>query len=612
MNLVKFKDVVLTPEDFVNVNMATTCDPTQHNGIDLTDCTPVDESRKQWRRTVDYPAKPLDIDVIEVQWIHTKKPYTYIFKSFSAPEDGIQYATGKAHEVEGIDLPVFVQVLSNPSFPDWVGRIFNIPANTQLGDVVRLNDGKNPIDVWVKLDETQGNLDAVGFESFGNEACTIPYSRGTVAVLDTRIINVDENPEHPEWVGRQFIAYASKYRSQLIDLNTFKPIDVWVEVEVEDEVISKEQIEGVEEYYDEEGNWVGPVSTDTDEWRPILWREEYVVEFAEGVPYAFTWIDGTTFAQCGRSVEEVCAYFNETYRGKWAEAINWNWVVPMSTPFDEYMEASQNPDICVHSIDDVIDMNDWQTPLVGFQFWVDEEETMKNINKEIARASYLNNFRPDDDITLDELMVFRTWLARTLLDNEYYIDERDDRSVLITMLEYYASNMYNETIKSLADMSKFMDEAPIVIGSSTFNTLIKTNAGCACNGGTPAIQTLATGVACDPIQMYRNAMYNYMVKTFSDIHYWMDQVEICQEMKKYIDGIIKAGLPLRSMIVDPFADCSCSTINGEEDRRYRTILQNLSNALSMIIEENTSGNLNTIYTAFNQWASYLYEYMYWK
>ena len=88
MNLVKFKDVVLTPEDFVNVDMASTCNPTQYNGIDLTGCTPVDESRKQWHRTVDYPVKPLDIDVIEVQWIHTKKPYTYIFKSSALFKDG--------------------------------------------------------------------------------------------------------------------------------------------------------------------------------------------------------------------------------------------------------------------------------------------------------------------------------------------------------------------------------------------------------------------------------------------------------------------------------------------------------------------------------------------
>lgn len=102
-----------------------------------------------------------------------------------------------------------------------------------------------------------------------------------------------------------------------------------------------------------------------------------------------------------------------------------------------------------------------------------------------------------------------------------------------------------------------------------------------------------------------------MVETFSNVDYWMDQVEICVEMKKYLEGILKMGLPLGSRIIDPLAICECNTIDSDSQIRYRKMIEALIQSLSYIIEDKVTGNRNYVATSFSNWATYLYENMYW-
>jgi hypothetical protein len=83
-------------------------------------------------------------------------------------------------------------------------------------------------------------------------------------------------------------------------------------------------------------------------------------------------------------------------------------------------------------------------------------------------------------------------------------------------------------------------------------------------------------------------------------------------MKKYIEGIMKVGLPLGSQIIDPLADCGCNTLDSDSQVRYRKMLEALVIALGYIIDGTVAGNKNYVATAFSNWATYLYEYMYWK
>ncbi len=102
-----------------------------------------------------------------------------------------------------------------------------------------------------------------------------------------------------------------------------------------------------------------------------------------------------------------------------------------------------------------------------------------------------------------------------------------------------------------------------------------------------------------------------MVEVFSDIEYWNAQIEICEEIRKYIEGILKMGFPLATNVIDPFSDCTCSTVDTDADARYRKMLQALLQALDYIINGEIPGNKLFINKAFNDWAVYLYEHMYW-
>ena len=324
----------------------------------------------------------------------------------------------------------------------------------------------------------------------------------------------------------------------------------------------------------------------------------------------YQWVPGCEFVGCGKEPQEVCDFFNGTYRNRYTLVVNCQWIMPMDQPITRYIELSKNPSELPH-IDPNADMEEWVLSLSNFNTLLDLHATKKYGDKSVEECLYINNFAPDGDVTLDELKVFMTWLATILLQNTSYIEDRPDKDTLVHMLEYYSQVKYDDTVKWLNKFSTYMNEQPLVMGQTLPVGIVQTS-GCACNGGAPALQYTGNTIQCDPIQMYRNAIYNYMVDVFSDYQYWTAQVLICVEMKKYIDGILKANLPLHSQVVDIWADCTCSAAESAEERRYRIMLENLSRALQLIIDDQVSGNINFISKSFTDWATYLYENMYWK
>lgn len=294
--------------------------------------------------------------------------------------------------------------------------------------------------------------------------------------------------------------------------------------------------------------------------------------------------------------------FNTNFRNHYFYAIHMNRVLPLDLPLEDYVILERQSD-----------------PVAGISLehleeYMDIETTTKIANDEQIKYEYLNNFTPDDDITIDELKMFRTWLATLLLKNTPVIESWKDPDTLTFMLSYYANNMYDNVIKMLSSMENYMGKRSLVINNTSelFAGLaaLKKNSGCGCNGWLTGMTSINGTTLCDPVQMYRNAIYNYMVDTFSNLDYWTAQVEICSEMKKYIDGILKVGLPLSSTVIDPYADCTC-TVNSEEAERYKMYLRNLSKSLQYIIDSEVEGNKNFIRESFNNWATYLYERMQW-
>jgi hypothetical protein len=301
-------------------------------------------------------------------------------------------------------------------------------------------------------------------------------------------------------------------------------------------------------------------------------------------------------------------FFNENLKGKYALAVNYKYIIPLgitgltddSSHIIE-LEYQQLEELPSGELDFQIDGGDFHLDrdfdYVLFEDYGSYAEDLGDIQKYI----YLNNFTTDEDITLEELKKFRTWLAEILYANEIWIDEwSKDPDKHRYMLQYYIQEMYDQVVRSLMKFNNFVD----------INSISK-QSGCGCSNG--FVSYTSNGLTmCDPLLIYRHNIYKYMIEVFSDVSYWLGQEEICGEMKKYIDNIIKSNLPLTSVtLYDKFADCTCINIDANEQDTLMNILKRLSLSLGYIINHNTSGNRNYIASAFLDWSTYLYEKMRW-
>lgn len=300
-------------------------------------------------------------------------------------------------------------------------------------------------------------------------------------------------------------------------------------------------------------------------------------------------------------------FFNENLKGKYAIAFNFNYIFPLgvsgiSETASQIIGIEQQK-ISEISDEIVITMSDGSgifregSDYVRFSDYIDYVEIPDSVDKYL----YLNEFATDEDITLDDLKRFRTWLADVLYANDTWIEEwSGDPDKLRNMLQYYVQEMYDQVVKSLMKFNNYVD----------INSISK-QSGCGCANSTVTYTADVLSV-CDPLLIYRHNIYKYMIEVFSDITYWLGQEEICGEMKKYIDNIIKANLPLASVsLYDKFADCTCINIDANEQETLTNILRRLSQSLGYIVDHNTSGNRNFIASAFLDWSTYLYEKMRW-
>lgn len=215
-----------------------------------------------------------------------------------------------------------------------------------------------------------------------------------------------------------------------------------------------------------------------------------------------------------------------------------------------------------------------------------------------------NKYVTDEDITLDEIKLFRTWLATEILmmdqsntgdQRKIYLDDIETH-----VLEYYANNMYDSTIKVLSEF-----------GSPTVSLLESKLSDCGCSHGSNLSSIYDTSLnVCDPVNIYRKNIYNKMVQMFSSIEFWLQwSPEFIGEIKKYVDNIISVNLPLiPSKLDDGFVDCTCKLNN---DNNYIDILKRLSISLEYIENNDIQGHKNYINDSLRDWSTILYENMQW-
>lgn len=248
--------------------------------------------------------------------------------------------------------------------------------------------------------------------------------------------------------------------------------------------------------------------------------------------------------------------------------------------------------------------------------YVDENDTEK-VNAIYKYVEY-NSFTPDKELTLEEIKMFRTWLATVLFN--LLSPEPDVEKNTIAMLNYYKNEMTDSVIDTLASFHVDMPQVGIytagVQGVTGINILspVKTSS-CSCSqSSTAALLAQASSVSmCDPIAIYRRALYSQMVAVFSDINFWMErEKDLLLEIKRYIDAIIKLNLPLTaSQYVSELYDCNCLTSTDSAQDRLMSILKNLSTAFGYMANDELTGHKNFIGDTLNQWSAKLYEIMRW-
>lgn len=298
--------------------------------------------------------------------------------------------------------------------------------------------------------------------------------------------------------------------------------------------------------------------------------------------------------------------FNRFLKGKYAWLVGFRYAVPFEVMDEKQYIACENDITNLKYLEkdphtkpmywDIYKKN-------GVGAFIDPEATdSANTIIPFVRA---NSFSPDDDITMDELRKFRSWLAFNMLTFDQ--DSRGDQKNqffdenFTHVLQYYAGGMYDDTVKWLHQF-----------GKTTANITIQGSNSSACGCGND-VSSLYTDVveSCDPLFVYRKSIYNAMVEKFSDIAFWGDFPTIfLQEFKKYIDNILRSGLRLGKMdYVSVFNDCTC--ISEDVHGKGLEILRSLSTALGYMIEDEVQGNRNFISQAFTDWATTLYEVMEW-
>lgn len=310
--------------------------------------------------------------------------------------------------------------------------------------------------------------------------------------------------------------------------------------------------------------------------------------------------------------------FNKYFKGKYVWLLNDSFVVP----FEEDMkEGDETRGLKLNEFNDMskLSITDTESELINHEkiffelvdflddgiynpVFIDIVNTEKC--QSVGRWIGFNSFEPDEDITIEELKVFRTWLAAQLYNifkSKTDIKDIDEHEKTLSMLEYYANGM-NDNATLLIE--KFAD--------SSYNVMPKTN-NCAC---TSSFDITTTNVnSCDILMTYRNNMHEFMVSKFSDVKFWLASSEdslFILDVIKYINGIIKYDFPFNAIDKSfGYGDCSCLNSQNSLQESAIELLKQLKQSFEYISEGEQDHHKNFIYNILLKWSDILYEQMLW-
>lgn len=295
--------------------------------------------------------------------------------------------------------------------------------------------------------------------------------------------------------------------------------------------------------------------------------------------------------------------FNSELKGKYAYWIKMRYIFPLnSLDFRTYIRYEQMDDAVFLETNTLpfIDLYSEDCNMFNFaQDFVDHEAT--EAANAINEYRISNDYVADPDIDVNKLRKFRSWLASEILSfntsiDGNYLDNLNANE--IHMLEYYANDMYNDTVKYLN-----------IFGTENTFTITTNTNKCCCNSN--VYDMLNTTGSCNALSIYTKNLHNMMVLTFEDVNFWLRfNKNFIITFRRYIDNIIKTGMIVsKSKNESIYIKCNC---NEGAANAMNIILNNLSEALEYIIEDDVKNHTNFIHDALYNWAEQLYDYMSWE
>lgn len=298
-------------------------------------------------------------------------------------------------------------------------------------------------------------------------------------------------------------------------------------------------------------------------------------------------------------------FFNKNLKGKYAYWVKMRYIFPMnSIDYITYIKYEQldEADFIKQDINPHIDLYNDECCMLNFsQIYIDHEET--SLINDVNEYKILNTHSTDSDLDLNKIRNFRAWLANEIL----LYNKKEDGTYLsklsepqIHMLEYYKNDMYNEVVKQLN-----------IFGiENNISFINKTGCSCCSTNIAGLYNNLLTNSDCNALDIYSKNIHNLMVQTFEDVNFWLSfNKEFIQVFKKYIDNIIRVGLVItESDNNELYIKCNCNNPNNI----FIDLLENLSDALQYIINDDIALHSNFIHDSLYNWAEKLYDKMSWK
>lgn len=289
---------------------------------------------------------------------------------------------------------------------------------------------------------------------------------------------------------------------------------------------------------------------------------------------------------------KMAPFYNKYLKGKYAYYILMRYVVPISDDVD-YVALERAGRIPSSSRIDTFSTDCIACDFMNVYVDTNETERINDISKYILANSYVS----DEDVDINELRRFRSWLAEQLLyfnAESYPLYTTEQTHVL----EYYKNGMYNDVVKYLN-----------IFGTDSGITELTSTLSCGCCNTSANIIGLNKDSLCNALEIYKKNIHDAMVLMFEDINFWSNaNKEFLLLFKKYVDNIVKTELLINNKN-KAIKLCSCDVTDNTKNEQ---ILKNLSSSLQYIYNDDLIGHKNFIQTSLHDWAEYLYDYMYWE